>query len=291
MPKTSRVTSLSLILTLFVGPLCRAEPVRPLQIQLRTVAGDNAAHETESLEAKGFAVEVTDEAGTPLPGVAVTFRLPEEGTTGLFPDGNRSAVVYTSEQGQASAPGIRWGASPGTVSIRITAVKGAAHAGILAQQQLIARGTTAGRTTVSAGAPPAASTTTTASPAPIAPMATATVSKAASAPPPGPVPVSSQVTILSRPAQVKSDPIAPAVTTPIPTAAEAKAQEPPAVSISGAPPGHGSSGKTKWILLGLAAAGAAAGVAFATGGSKSSSAAAPAAGVAIGAPSISIGHP
>ncbi len=110
MPKTSRVTSLGLILTLFVGPLSRAQPVRPLQIQLRIMVGDNAAYDTGSLQAKKLVVEVTDEAGMPVAGVAVTFRLPEEGATGLFPDGNRSAVVDTSTQGQAVAPD-RWGAS------------------------------------------------------------------------------------------------------------------------------------------------------------------------------------
>src|SRR5271165_437883 len=141
MQKNSRVTSLALILALFVGPLSRAQPVRPLQIQLRIVVGDNAAYEAGSLQGKTLGVEVTDEAGTPVTGVAVTFRLPEEGATGLFPDGNRSALVYTAEQGLAAVPGIKWGASPGTVSIRITAVKGSAHAGILAQQRLIAAAT------------------------------------------------------------------------------------------------------------------------------------------------------
>ncbi|MGA7415714.1 MAG: hypothetical protein WBW33_34895 [Bryobacteraceae bacterium] len=273
---------------------------------MRIVVGDNAAYETESLQARKLAVEVTDEAGTPVSGVAVTFRLPEEGATGLFPDGNRSAVVYTTEQGQAAAPGIRWGGSAGTVSIRITAVKGAAHAGILAQQQLITRGAARAAAPVAVAAAPTSATvpvaaaahaTITASPTPVPPAVAAstepaTAAKAAIPQPPAKAPVSSQVTILTQPEKARPDPIARASITPIPTAAEAKAKEPPAVTISGAPPGHGSSGKTKWVLLGLAAAGAAAGVAFAMGGSKSSSSATPPpAGTTIGAPSISIGHP
>ncbi len=291
MHKTSRVTSLSLILMLLVGPVARAQPLQPLQIQLRIVVGDNAAYETESLGAKHLAVEVTDQAGAPVTGAAVTFRLPEEGATGFFADGSRSAVVYTTEQGQAAAPGIRWGGSTGTVSIRITAVKGSAHAGILAQRQLIARGAPATVAAVAVDAPPGARPTIIASPAPAAPAAPASVTKAASSPPPEAAPVSSQVTILSRPAQIKDNPVTVPSISPLPTAAETKAQEPPAVTISGAPPGHASSGKTKWILLGLAAAAAAAGVAFAMGGSKSSSSTVTATGTTIGAPSISIGHP
>jgi hypothetical protein len=267
--------------------------VRPLQIQLRIVAGDNAAYETESLQSKKLAVEVTDEAGSPVSGVAVTFRLPEEGATGLFPDGNRSTVVSTTEQGQAVAPNIRWGISQGNVSVRITAVKGSAHAGLLAQQQLTAKGgAAAAATTVPVGAPQVARPTIMASTAPPTPPPTPTaVSKATSSPSPVAAPISSQVTILTQPERAKPDVIVQPATTPIPTSAEAKATEPPPVSISSAPPGHGSSSKTKWILLGIAAAGAAAGVAFAMGGSKSSPAATAPSGATIGAPSISIGHP
>jgi len=278
MQKISRTTSLALILALFVGPVARAQPARPLQIQLRMVVGDNTTQETGSLQGKKLSVEVTDEDGTPVSGVAVTFRLPEEGASGLFPDGSRSAVVYTTEQGQAAAPGIRWGANPGTVSIRVTAVKGSAHAGILARQQLIA-GATAPADSI-----PAAHS------APATPPANAET-RPADPPPPVTAPISSQVTILTQPAKPKPDPITRAPITQLPTAAEANAKDPPAVTISGASPGHGSSGKTKWILLGLAAAGAAAGVAFAMGGSKSSAANAAAPGTTIGAPSISIGHP
>jgi hypothetical protein len=294
MPKTSRVTSLGLILTLFVGPLSRAQPVRPPQIQLRIVVGDNAACEIESLQTKKLVVEVMDEAGIPVSGAAVTFRLPEEGATGLFPGGNRSAVVDTSAQGQAVAPDIRWGGSPGTVSIRITAVKGSAHAGILAPQQLTARSTPAAGATVPAGPVPAQRSVTTASQASATSTATATVTKAASSPLPVPVPITSQVTIMTQPEKSQPDPIARASIrpSPLPTAAAAKAAEPPTVAISGAPPGHGSSGKTKWILLGIAAAGAVAGVAFAMGNNKSSNTTtAPPSGATIGAPSISIGHP
>ena len=284
MQRIPRVTSLALILTLFVGPLSRAQPARPFQIQLRILAGDNASYETGSLQGKRLSVEVTDETGAPVAGVAVTFRLPEEGASGLFPDGNRSAVVNTTEQGQAAAPGIRWGTNPGTVSIRITAAKGSAHAGILVEQQLI-----------TAAAPPAGSRALSSSTPDARPARTiagaTTATKSANAPQPAAPPISSQVTILTQPAKPKPDPIASSSIAPLPTAAETKSEEPPAVTISGAPPGHGSSGKTKWILIGLAAAGAAAGIGIAMGGHKSAIATPTAPSTTIGAPSISIGHP
>jgi hypothetical protein len=236
---------------------------------LRITVGDNTAYDTRSLQAKKLVVEVTDEAGMPVAGAAVTFRLPEEGAIGLFPDGNRSAVVDTSTQGQAVAP----------------------DAGILAERQLTTRSTPATGSTVLAGPAQALRSATTASPASSAPTATATVTKGASSP----SPVSaSQVTIMTQPAKSQPDPIdrASIKPSPLPAAAEANAEEPLAVTISGAPPGHGSSGKTKWILLGVAAAGAAASVALAMGGNKSSSSTtAPPSGATIGAPSIGIGHP
>jgi hypothetical protein len=264
---------------------------------MRIVAGVNASYEAGSLQSTKLAVEVTDQAGAPVPGVAVTFRLPDDGATGVFQDGNRSTVIYTSEQGEAAVSGIRWSATPGDLSIRITAVKGSSHAGILARQELIAGGAPA------TSPAPAPASTQIARPAAIAPSTATGGSKlttaatppaearAATVAPTAAPRLTSQVTIMTRPEKPKPDSSALATITPLPAATETKTKEPPAVAISSAQPGHSSSGKTKWILLGLAAAGAAAGVAFAMGGSKSSTASTPPTGTTIGAPSISIGHP
>jgi hypothetical protein len=292
MNKTSRATSFALVLTLFFGPLTRAQTPPPLELQIRLVAGINATYEVGSLQATKLAVEVTDHAGIPVPGVAVTLRLPNQGATGAFGDGTRSAIVITTERGEAGFTGIRWGAAAGLVSLRITAVKGTAHAGILAQQELIV-----------GSRPLATSPVGRPTPAPAPPAAPSPASSRASAPPsveakvaitPAPVParVNSQVTIVTQVEKPQPDPVVRAAVYPVLSAAETRAKEPPAVTISSAPPGHGSSGKTKWIVIGLVAAGAVAGIGFAMGGSKSTTAAPPTvAGTSIGTPSISIGHP
>lgn len=288
MNKISRATSFPLIVTLLFGPLSRAQTAPPLEIQVRVVAGISATYEAGSLQGTKLAVEVTNQAGARLPGVAVTFRLPEEGATGVFADGTRAAVIYTSEQGEAAVSGIRWGAIPGTLSIRITAVKGSAHAGILAAQELIA------------GAHPATGAVPVVRPATVPPPTVSIASKpVTSAPaavvastPQKPARVKSEVTIVTQPEKTKTDALARTAITHLPAGAEAKAKEPPAVTISSAPPGHGMSGKGKWILIGVVAAGAVAGLAFAMGGKSSSTASpTPVQGTTIGAPSISIGHP
>ncbi len=290
MNKISRATSFALVFTLFFGPLIRAQTPAPLQLQVRMVAGISATYEAGSLQSTKLAVQVTDQSGVPVPDAAVTFRLPEDGASGLFADGNRSAVIYTNQQGEASVSGIRWGATVGTLSLRITAAKGSAHAGILAPQELIAGAGPATATIMPTRSVPAVITTPPpASKPPAAVVIPAETRAVSNLPPPAPR-VNSEVTILTQPEKAKVDPAVRAAITPLPSAAEAKPKEPPAVTISSAPPGHGS-GKAKWIVIGLLAAGAVAGVGFAMGGKSSTTAAVPVPGTTIGAPSVSIGHP
>lgn len=288
MNRISRATSFALVFTLFFGPLIRAQTPVPLQLQVRMVAGIDATYEAGSLQSSKLVVEVTDQAGVPVPDVAVTFRLPEDGATGVFADGNRSSVIYTSKQGEAAVSGIRWGATPGTLSLRITAVKGSAHAGILAPQELIVGARTVAATVAPARTAPALISAPAAASKPIA--AAEPSAETVAAPPPSAPRVSTQVTILTNPEKAKAEPVVRTAIAPLPTAAEAKPKDPPAVAISSAPPGHGS-GKAKWVLIGLIAAGAVAGVGFAMGGKSSTTAAVPVPGTSIGAPSVSIGHP
>ena len=96
--------------------------------------------------AKGFTVEVTNGQGTPVAGAAVAFRLPDTEPTGTFTDGSHSVVVYTDALGEP-APLVSNGArATGVAEMRVTAAKGALHAGLLVSTSLAA-----GRTTLGGG--------------------------------------------------------------------------------------------------------------------------------------------
>lgn len=82
-------------------------------------------------------MEVTDEAGKPVPNTAISFRLPEQGPTGTFPNGTQTEVASTSASGRATVWGMKWNRIPGSFAIRVTAAKGETRAGAIVQQQLL----------------------------------------------------------------------------------------------------------------------------------------------------------
>jgi hypothetical protein len=81
-------------------------------------------------------VLVTDENGKPLDHASVSFRLPDEGPSGVFSSGLRTEVVTTGPDGHATVWGMQWNKTAGPVEIRITAVRDQARAGIVSTQYL-----------------------------------------------------------------------------------------------------------------------------------------------------------
>jgi|GEM_PF-6274792 len=106
-------------------------------LQIRLADAGNAVVEASSI-LKGYAVAVTDGAGLPVSDAAVAIRLPEDGPTGFFADGARSAVAYTNASGVATFAQVNWGSALGLVAIRVTAVKGEMHAGAIIEQTIVA---------------------------------------------------------------------------------------------------------------------------------------------------------
>jgi len=116
-------------------------------VQLQVVEGDGATYQPGSRATRGLTVLVTDEAGQPVNMASVSFRLPDQGASGTFNTGLRTAVVTTGPDGRASVWGMQWNKTPGPVEIRITAVKDQARAGIISTLHLSENGTpTAGGT-------------------------------------------------------------------------------------------------------------------------------------------------
>ena len=226
--------------------------------------------------AKGIAVQVTDAAGAPVSDAAVAFRFSESGASASFADGSHSAVAYTDAGGNAHIANFQWNGIPGTAALRITANKANSHAGLLIEQNLVSGSpvpeVVAQAVSIPANEADAAIPETDPAMAPPAPMT----------PPLAAHPVTSAP---GAPSEYIGNPYHPA-----------SLGLAPAISISntgGRDEEYHSSSKKKWIILGIAA-GAGIGIAFALMNGKSAAPANGAAvnsGVAVGTPTISIGHP
>jgi hypothetical protein len=105
-------------------------------VQLKVVEGEGTVYRTGTRATRGLTVLVTDETGKPVENAAVSFRLPDEGATGVFSSGLRTEVVTTGVNGRATVWGMQWNKTPGPIEIRITTVKDQARAGIVSTQYL-----------------------------------------------------------------------------------------------------------------------------------------------------------
>ena len=105
-------------------------------LQIRVVDGDGTMYGVGSRATRGLTVEVTDENGKPVEGASVSFQLPETGATGVFNSGSRTEIATTRADGRAVVWGMRWNRTPGTMEVRITAVKDQVRAGTVATQYL-----------------------------------------------------------------------------------------------------------------------------------------------------------
>ena len=269
---------LSTILSLVLTPLIAVLPVQAemgASVPSTTPAGQPAALQIRLADAgkavvaantfiQGYSILVTDSAGLPVAGAAVAIRLPEDGATGFFTDGAKSAVAYTDASGIAKFDQVNWGPTPGTVSIRVTAVKGETHAGALLEQTIVAK-------------LPATSTAP-AEAAKIVSWDKETANTAERRPKPG-TPVSVQ-SVSSGASPEKA---------PLPTS-ETAASAPPTVSIVNTAGAKGAHSSKKWLILAAVAAGAGAGIAVAMAGKGGAAAVAATPTISIGTPTLSVGH-
>ena len=241
-------------------------------IRLQT-SEDDAALRVSSHSSAAFHVVVIDDAGAPVSDAAVVFRLPSEGATGTFRDGTHSSVVYTDASGKAEAANIDWNGVSGPMSIRVTATKDTAHAGILIERTLQPSG--------SAGTSPAIAATTALRPT-MASFAPAARPVAMVLPP-----------VSSNSAPAPGTVAEPLTVSPVQHAlpASSAVREDPAISITSASPDSGSHSRKKWLIIAGLAAAAGVGAMFVFKGKSSSSDTPSTSGVSVGTPVISVGHP
>ncbi|MGA2135548.1 MAG: hypothetical protein ABSH50_24930 [Bryobacteraceae bacterium] len=88
--------------------------------RIEVTEGDGAINSVRLHRAKEPAVRVVDQDGHPLPNIAVTFVLPNQGAGGTFANGQNTLTVMTDAYGQAVGHGLRPNASVGQFQIRVT---------------------------------------------------------------------------------------------------------------------------------------------------------------------------
>jgi hypothetical protein len=105
-------------------------------VRIQVLEGEGVVNGAGARSTRPIVAQLTDETGRPLEGVAVSFRLPEEGPGGSFETGMKTDVVITTAEGRAAVHGIRWNRIAGPFQIRITAVKGESRAGAVCSQYI-----------------------------------------------------------------------------------------------------------------------------------------------------------
>jgi hypothetical protein len=88
---------------------------------ITVIEGEGAINNIHQTVNRAATVIVEDENKTPLSGVAVSFFLPNDGPSGLFPNGSRVLTVFTDDKGIATSRPIRFNPLVGIMPIRVTA--------------------------------------------------------------------------------------------------------------------------------------------------------------------------
>lgn len=105
-----------------VGPIpARAQEKPASGLNIVIVEGAGAINNVRQRTARAPIIQVEDQNRRPVAGAAVVFMLPEQGASGVFPNGSRTVTMMTDNQGRAVARGIRLNRVQGNMEIRVTA--------------------------------------------------------------------------------------------------------------------------------------------------------------------------
>jgi len=121
---------------LSLGFHAAAAAVEPKALEIRVTEGDGLAYPIGSRATRGITILILDDAGKPVDGATVSFRLPELGPGGTFSNGSKTEIVTTHADGRASVWGMKWNRQAGAFDVGITATKGQARAGTVCAQHL-----------------------------------------------------------------------------------------------------------------------------------------------------------
>ena len=113
--------------------------IAPAQVgilQIQILEGEGGVYAPGARATRPLTVEVTDETGRPVSGAAVSFHLPEDGPSGTFPNGLRTAVVNTDERGRVVLNSMQLNRVPGRFQVRVIASKEQTTAGTVSFQYI-----------------------------------------------------------------------------------------------------------------------------------------------------------
>jgi hypothetical protein len=104
-----------------VLPLAAQQQDAPAPFRITVLEGQGAINNIRDTVNRAISVQVEDENRTPLSGVSVTFFLPSDGPSGLFPNGSRVLTVFTDDKGVASSRAIRFNNQVGLMPVKVVA--------------------------------------------------------------------------------------------------------------------------------------------------------------------------
>jgi hypothetical protein len=125
----SLILSTLLALPLPIAAQQPAAPARPAEapagnLKIVVIQGENAVNNIKAKTATQPEVEVRDDAGKPVAGAEVVFRLPASGPGGVFSGWLNYQVVRSDQQGRAAADGLVPNDQAGRFNIKVTATQG-----------------------------------------------------------------------------------------------------------------------------------------------------------------------
>lgn len=107
------------------SPLCAQDSVAAQDsappFRIMVLEGEGAVNNIHEVVNRAVSVEVDDVNHNPLSGVSVTFFLPNDGPSGLFPNGSRVLTVFTDDKGVAVSRSIHFNNQVGLMKIDVVA--------------------------------------------------------------------------------------------------------------------------------------------------------------------------
>jgi hypothetical protein len=97
------------------------QPQENPPFRVSVIEGEGSINNIRQMVNRGAVVQVEDENKNPLSGVAVSFFLPNDGPSGLFPNGSRVLTVFTDDKGMAASRSVHFNNMVGLMRVRVVA--------------------------------------------------------------------------------------------------------------------------------------------------------------------------
>jgi hypothetical protein len=93
----------------------------PVRLDIVVVSGEGAINNVGQRSSRDPVVRIEDENNKPVVGASVVFTLPTEGPSGVFANGDKTAITVTDNRGEAAATGLRLNTVAGKLQIHVNA--------------------------------------------------------------------------------------------------------------------------------------------------------------------------